>query len=418
MTYYIIIDMAEKERRHGMSGVGSTPYERPESEKEKKKKQKAKANATRQAKEEASKNEPGPSAQNPMDSSGTTAGGAGGSGNSEGPGGSGSGGIGGGTVPPPTYDPSSDEGDQKMYGIVKGSLGDTLNYRSQLGSQRAYLNSKVALKRALTGLSATYIDDRTRTLFPNYEASMKPTKTDKPFEGNILELLQVIGLKDGSRSVVDLEYGFAKLTTKPKPGVIEFTGSIAGLARFTRQDDDMSTLKDTAGKKAMIPGAGGVDVVCSNLQYSWTPLVVAYRAYESRRTHRRRFGRIGGKPNRGHFLLTQGWLNSQKGAMFGKEDGGDVTVLDLAVYLETAYNSVIAHGGACEFVLKSHGDPKFYSDTMRLRLTRKVIAATKKIKKRDGNAYNEMINSPVVKAYYKGKSSAGAFPPKLGVVTE
>ena len=140
--------------------------------------------------------------------------------------------------------------------------------------------------------------------------------------------------------------------------------------------------------------------------------------YESRRTHRRRFGKIGGKPTRGHYLLTQEWLNNQGPAMFGKQPEGDVTVLDLGTYLETAFNSVIAHGGACEFVLKSHGDAKFFSDTMRLKLTRKVIAATKKIKKKDGNAYNNMINSPTVKAYYLGKSSTGAFPPNLGVVRE
>ena len=305
-----------------------------------------------------------------------------------------------------------------MYGIVKGGLGETLNYKNLTGSQRSYLNSKQALKRALTGLSATYMDDRTRTLFPKYEASMKPTRTDKPFDGDILELIRTIGLRDGNRCTVDLEYGFAKLTTKPKPGVIEFTSSIAGSARFIRQDDDVNVLKEVAGKKALLPGAGGIDVVCSNLQYCWTPLRVSYTAYESKRTLRRRFGKIGGKPTRGHYLLTQEWLNRQGPAMFGKQPDGDMTVLDLGTYLETAFSAVIAHGGACEFVLMSHGAPKFFSDTMRLKLTRKVIAVTKKIKKEDGKLYNDMINSPTVKAYYLGRNSTGAFPPDLGVVKD
>ena len=297
-----------------------------------------------------------------------------------------------------------------------GGLGETMNYKSVTGSQRAYLNSKLSLKRALTGLSATYMDDRTRTLFPKYEASMKPTRTDKPYDGDILDLLKTIGLRDGNRCTVDLEYGFAKLTTKPKPGVIEFTSSIADSARFVRQDFDVNMLKEVAGKKALLPGAGGIDVVCSNIQYCYTPLIVSYSAYESRRTLRRRFGKIGGKPKRGHYLLTQEWLNQQGRAMFGKQPEGDVTLLDLGTYLETAFASVISHGGQCEFALMSHGAPKFFSDTMRLKLTRKVIAATKKIKKKDGKVYNEMINNPTVKAYYLGRNSTGAFPRDIGVV--
>ena len=253
MTTFIITNMAERTPKHGIPDYGAKPYDRPEDDKKRKKKRKLAADADKakqQTGQKTTSNEQGPGASDPMDSGGPATGGAGGSGDDQGPSTSGSGGVGGGTVPPPTYDPSGDSGDQKMYGIVKGSLGDTINYRTMLGSQRSYLNSKLALKRALTGMSATFIDDRTRTLFPKYEASMKPTRADKSFDGSILEPLKTIGLRDGNRCVVDVEYGFAKLTTKPKPGVIEFTGSIAGQARFIRQDDDMSMLKEVAGKKS------------------------------------------------------------------------------------------------------------------------------------------------------------------------